>query len=170
MTNPLKLHSKLAEVQGHLQTVSKTGYNKNQNYSYVTEADLLDAVRPLLSERKVSMTIGSTGNVTMGRVEQPGNNGKVRFIRTALVDMELVLSDGETGERVTVKGHGYGESDDDKALYKALTGGSKYLIYKCFGISTGEEPETDAGISDGVSATRKEPARNGSSAAPAIDW
>lgn len=138
-----QLHSKLASIQSRLNTVQKTGVNSSQNYSYMTESDALRAVRPLLAEYKLSMVIGCTEQIQTQRYEQPGANGRTRYIRSVLVGMVLTLTDSESGESHTVLGYGYGEDDGDKALYKALTGGSKYLIAKAFGLETNDDPEKD---------------------------
>lgn len=38
---------------------------------------------------------------------------------------------------------GYAEDKGDKAVYKAITGATKYAFWKCFGLSTGDDPETE---------------------------
>ncbi len=140
------LHRKLAEVQGALQTVTKTGYNSHFKYNYVTEADLLDAVRPLMSQRHLSFVIGDSGMPDLSYSETVDKYGKPKVMLRALIPMEMIITDGDTGETITVRGCGYAQSEDDKAIYKAKTGGAKYLLYKAFGISTGEEPEADDGL------------------------
>jgi hypothetical protein len=140
---PSQLHSKLASIQSRLNTVPKTGVNSSQNYAYFTESDVLRAVRPLLAEHKLSMIIGCTDHIQTQRYEQPGSNGRTRYIRSVLVGMMLTITDSESGESYTVLGYGYGEDDGDKALYKALTGGAKYLVSKAFGLETGDDPEKD---------------------------
>ena len=47
------LVAKLAEVMALVGNVPKKGRNKVQNYDFVRETDALDAVRPLLAERKI---------------------------------------------------------------------------------------------------------------------
>src|SRR4051812_43643550 len=58
--NPATLFTKLAKVMGAISRLKKTGQNNDQNYKFVTDADLLDTIRPLLAEQNVALIAGMT--------------------------------------------------------------------------------------------------------------
>lgn len=128
---PKGLFAKLTDVMAEVGYVQKKGYNDFQKYKYVTEADLIDAVRDKLTERRV-MLIPSAQEVTQ-------NDSLVH------VKMRFTFVDAESGETVQSDWYGSGADKGDKALYKAYTGALKYFLMKTFLIPTGDDPEADTG-------------------------
>lgn len=132
------LATKLAEVAAEVQRVPKTGRNKAQGYDYATEADVADVVRGALSARRVALVPSfevidrDTGTTKSGSV--------MRYV-TVRADYQII--DGDTGEVVHFTGVGEGQDTGDKAIYKAMTGATKYAMLKLFQISTGDDPEAD---------------------------
>jgi hypothetical protein len=123
-----KLFAKLASVMEEVTNVPKNGYNQHFKYSYITEADLSDAIRPLLAKQGVGLLFEVVD------VKQLENN-------ICQVQVCITLSDDETEKKVTVFGHG--QDKGDKGIYKAMTGAVKYWLYKTFLISTNDDPEQD---------------------------
>jgi len=129
---------KLAKILGEVNRLPKSGFNKFQNYKYATESDALDYIRPLLSNYGIAV-IFNVEEVL--RLDNCRVQVKVRF----------TLVDGESGEMI--ESVVYGEARDadskgnpqDKGIYKAITGATKYWLFKSFLISTGDDPETDRG-------------------------
>lgn len=140
--NEAKLFAKLAEVMGEVGRVEKRGRNPHFNYDYVTEADLVEAVRSKLAERGVAL-IPSIEDIT----ERQGGQG---IITTAKVTFTFV--DGETGAMFRSTWAGQGEDKSDKGLYKAYTGALKYFLMKGFLIATGDDPEADRGYQPSAAA------------------
>lgn len=134
---PSSLFTKLAEVMGEVGHVQKRGYNDFHKYNYVTEADLLDAVRDKLSSRGI-VVLPSVKEVKERTIATKKGEST---ISTVLVDYTFI--DGSTGETHTLSMVGQGEDAADKGLYKALTGASKYFVMKAFLIPTGDDPEGD---------------------------
>lgn len=128
------LAGKMAKILGEVSRIPKSGRNTFQNYDYATEADALDAIRPLLSKYNVALFFDCVD------VEELDNN------RTRVrVQIELVC--GDSGEARS--SFAFGEARDadrngktqDKGIYKAITGAMKYWMFKTFLISTGDDPE-----------------------------
>lgn len=128
------LAGKMAKILGEVSRIPKSGRNMFQNYDYATEADVLDAIRPLLSKYNVALFFDCVD------VEELDNN------RTRVrVQIELVC--GDSGEARS--SFAFGEARDadrngktqDKGIYKAITGAMKYWMFKTFLISTGDDPE-----------------------------
>lgn len=122
---------KLAEVMAVVHRVPKNGYNSFQNYKYVMEADLSDAVRKELADRGV-MVIPEL--VSHTRNEET-------FVDTVV--MKFTFHDANTDETLSVTMPGTGHDKMDKACFKAITGATKYFLMKTFLIPTGDDPEAD---------------------------
>lgn len=153
------LFTKLAKAIGEISRVPKRGRNEFHKYDYVTEADLLEAVRQKLAD--VGVAYFFSVNEVRTR-ELPGNpkGGPVTE-----VSVSATFADGETGETFTVQGAGAGQDAGDKGLYKAITGAQKYLLMKTFLVPTGDDPELEDEkpakrvASGGKTAGQAQPAR-----------
>lgn len=132
------LFRKLAEVMGEIGYVEKRGRNDFHKYDYVTEADLVEAVRAKLAERHVAL-IPSVQAIS----ERPykTDRGKESVVTTVTIAFAFV--DGETGAMYRTEWAGQGDDPADKGLYKAYTGAVKYFLMKTFLIPTGDDPEGD---------------------------
>ena len=127
---PKTLAGKLAAVLGEIGRVAKRGYNQHFKYEYVTEADLADEIRPLLSKYNLCVIPSVVSTST------EANN-------VSIVQMTFTIIDGDTGEKETSSFFGAGQDKADKGIYKAVTGAMKYWMYKTFIVSTGDDPEND---------------------------
>lgn len=123
------LAKKLVTILGEMQTVKKSGKNSHQGYQYTTEADLLEVIRPKLVEQGIFVF---SSVESQSRVD---NITEVTMIHTFM--------DSETGAEFTVKSQGQGADKQDKGVYKAITGATKYFLWKNFMIETGDDPEND---------------------------
>lgn len=130
------LAAKLARVMGRVGWVEKRGQNTAQNYAFVTEADVLNTVRPLLAEEGIAV-IPEVISLTFREIQ--GNSGKV--IPIATVMERFTFTDGVETYAVTTVGEGM--DSGDKAVYKAMTGALKYAIRQVVLVSTGDDPEKD---------------------------
>lgn len=132
-----KLAAKLAKILGEIGQVPKSGHNSFHNYDYVTENDLVYAVRKKLSEHLV-FVFSSVEEQTIRIVE----DGDRKSALTEVTTLHTFV-DGESGEQFSVRSKGQGADVGDKGGYKAITGAMKYFLYKCFMIPTGDDPEAD---------------------------
>lgn len=118
---------KLIKVMTSVKRVAKNGRNTFQNYDYVTEADVLEAVRDALAKENVfifSSVIGTDKNVDM----------------TSVV-MQHTFVDADSGETFEIKSFGQGQDKGDKGGNKAVTAAMKYMLMKNFLIPTGDDSE-----------------------------
>lgn len=139
---PKKMSAKIAtalhNVMAKVTYVQKGSENKFHGYKYVSEADLLEKLRPALIEEGLILI----PSVEMVRpMDEHGNT---------VVDMkyEIVHKDGDIWPHlIRVAGCGNDRSKNgtvgDKGLYKAITGANKYFLFKLFQIETGDDPERD---------------------------
>lgn len=147
---PKTLVGKLALVTSLVGTIRKTGENKHFNYKYVKEADLVEAIRPLLSELGIWIHQTLSWDTANGNTPLWVGHQKIRLDDEARVDTLTILMvafhfiDGETGETTPVQIFpGYGDDTGDKGSNKALTGAEKYFLMKTFLVATGDDPEAD---------------------------
>ena len=139
---PSGLTVKLANILGEVGKVPKSGHNDFHKYDYVTENDLVYAVRERLSLAGI-FVFTSCEDQKVQIIEDTNAQGVVKKSILTLVTLRHTFVDGETGERFSVLSQGQGSDVGDKGGYKAITGAMKYFIYKCFMIPTGDDPEAD---------------------------
>lgn len=132
------LTKKLIRVMSKVSRVKKSGRNTFQNYDYVTEADILEEVRSSLIEENIFV------------FQSLAHHYKQEDLTTTLVNYTFV--DGDSGEERTVTSIGQGHDKQDKGVYKALTGASKYFLMKNFLMPTGDDPENDGASKSTVSS------------------
>lgn len=131
------LFGKMAKVLGAVSRVPKNGYNDFHKYPYVTESDLVDALRKLLAENGIAFFVSVDGEperIDMG----DSRNGPLTRVK-----MLAHFGCSETGETFSVSFYGDGQDKGDKGIYKAYTGAVKYMLMKTFLVSTGDDPEVD---------------------------
>lgn len=110
--------------------VSKSGRNTHQGYNYVMEADLLDAVRSELI---------ANGVFVFSSIEETSQEGSITTVKT-----KHTFVDSESGETFEVFSAGQGADKQDKGIYKAITGASKYFLMKSFMVAGDDDPENDS--------------------------
>ena len=113
--------------------VAKSGRNTHQKYNYVMEADLLDAVRSELI---------SHGIFVFSSVESVVHEAGLTTVRT-----KHTFVDADSGESFDVFSAGQGADKQDKGVYKAITGSSKYFLMKNFMVAGDDDPESDTTVS-----------------------
>jgi len=135
------LASKLAAVMAEVEAVPKRGRNDHFGYDFATEADVAAAIRKGLASRNVALLPSVTGFKDETIITKGDRGEKSKTITT--VTMRYVFKDGDSGEEFPCEWAGRGEDSSDKGLFKAITGGNKYFLLKCFQIPTGDDPEID---------------------------
>lgn len=137
--NGKSLVTKLAEVMALVHRVPKRGRNDFHKYDYATEADIVEAVRGGLAER---------GVLLVPSVQQVTKEGDIVRLLT-----RYTFTDGTSALPFDIPSEG--QDKGDKAVYKALTGGTKYALLKFFLIPTGDDPERDDQKADGANKSSR---------------
>lgn len=125
----------LLKAASDVSYVQKKGYNDFQKYSYATEADVLEVVRPAFIKHGLMMipTVDSVMH------DEHGNTHiTVRYDMYHESGETLSFVMAGSGNDRNSKGVG------DKGIYKALTGCNKYAYMKALGLATGDDPEVEA--------------------------
>lgn len=142
------LAEKLVKVLASVENVEKSGWNSHQKYKYITEEDVLTAVKKALITNKVFIAQSSK---ILDVKEIDGTDPrtgatKKSFLTT--VETTHTFIDGDSGESLSVMSTGQGHDSLDKGVYKAITGANKYFFMKTLMLSTGDDPENDSGQVD----------------------
>lgn len=152
MSDERKLHRKLAEVMAAVGYIPKRGVNREYNYSFVSASDVADKVREELAQRFVTFL-----PIAVEMVESDKTLSGRQLLMTLRYTWQI--TDGETGESITVQSIGTGTDNLDKSPYKATTGAMKYALLTAFQIPTGDDPEASAGEHASEPAAEHRPAQ-----------
>lgn len=144
------LHIKIAEISGKLETIPKTGYNSFHKYHYATEGDVMNALRPLLSDAAITIRPSIIGAPQL--IDLPTGSGGGRRALW-LSPMRFIVTDGESGETFADEWWAAAEDGADKGLGKCATSGVKSYVMKLFNIPTGDDIERDS-VNESSSGSR----------------
>lgn len=134
----VQLYAKLLKIGKAISHIEKRGRNANHQYDFVQALDVTREVRRKLHAQKI-IVIPST---VPGSVAHHTETGGRSFVTT--VDLRYRFVDTETGAEVTLEWTGSGaDTGGDKGLYKAYTGGLKYVLMALFLIPATNDPERD---------------------------
>lgn len=138
-----KLFAKLLAVQGNAKNVPKNGVNRSQGYKYVRAEDVVNAVRPLLAQYGLVVTMSATEH-KRERYDRVNKQGEM-VGSSCLSDVTVVaiVTDPDTGHSESFTFYGTGFDTTDKAVYKAITGAIKYAYLSLMNVSAGDDPEDD---------------------------
>lgn len=132
---PFMLYAKLARVMKELERVPKRGWNRQHEYFFATDADVLDAIRGHL---------GALGVAFLPRMLSVTQTVNGKAVNT-LVRFEFTFACADTGQTWTSEWEGESVDWSDKGISKAATLALKYFLLKTFMISTGDmEEDPDA--------------------------
>jgi len=144
------LYRRMAEAMAQIKRLPKRGKNTHFNYEYVTDSDVLDAVRGAM---------GNVGIAFFNDVVDMSKDGN----RTEIM-LDAMFADSETGATVIVTWVGEALDSQDKGMNKALTGAVKYGLLKTFLMSTGEDDPDDEAAEDKGNGHKAEAPK------PALHW
>jgi len=134
------IHSRLARILALIEAIPKEGRNDFHGYDYVKEDTLTAQIRPMLAAEGISLVFGAEEVLLEENC-------------ITLVRCTFTLGCNE-GDPIVTTVWGAGRDADrnhkrgDKGLYKAMTGATKYFLYKTFLVSTGDDVENDTSASD----------------------
>lgn len=148
------LATKLVEILDTMAGVPKKGFNKNQNYHYMREVDVLEALKEQLVKHKIILLTSSKHIETKDKPKIDKNENKVvEFVTT--VETSHTFIDSESGEKLSITSIGQGYDSLDKGASKAITAATKYALMKTFMISDeGADNEND-GVTQQAPAVTK---------------
>lgn len=146
----LNIYQKMLKATEKISKVAKSlkvDISKTMSYKAVSEADILDAVKPVEAELGIysyplKREIIET-NILDTVKEYNGNRteSKQLFMRLEVTYRFVNVDNPE--EFVDITSYGDGVDSQDKAPGKAMTYADKYALMKAYKIETGDDPDKD---------------------------
>lgn len=134
------LGAKLLVAQIAAGNVPKRGHNQKQNYDYVRAEDVIDHASQALHDAGLVCSM-SFGEPVVREITSRG--GGAGLLVTLPATLRII--DPDTGETHETDSCGMGSDyPGDKAVYKAMTGATKYAYAAALGIGFGDDPEDEA--------------------------
>lgn len=134
---PKNIIMKLAEIMAELDApLSKSEFNKQQKYAFVSESAISAAVRPLLAARHIWVWSSEVERETFQLFTASSGNP----MWNTRITFQFRFIDGETGEMTEPQLYsGQGADIGDKGVPKAQSMALKYFLLKTFMLSTGKD-------------------------------
>lgn len=143
------LAAKLCLIMSECSNIEKKGFNSVQNYKFIREADVSDAIRKLLATHGV-FCLPSVEDISEHEIESR-SGAKGTYIR-AKVKYTFINAE-DPNDKLEAVHYGDGSDFGDKGLYKALTGCHKYMMLRTFCLGSEEDPENEAKSDNGFAKT-----------------
>lgn len=128
--NVFQVINEIAKQVGWVEKTGNVSYGKTK-YDYASEADFLAAIKPLMD--RYGLIVYPAKVDVVGVLD--GNNTILVTYRFVAVHSTSELN------WVDIQTIGQGGSNDDKGMYKAMTGALKYAYRQTFRVGTGDDPE-----------------------------
>jgi len=131
--------AKMQTVTREATRIPKNGYNKAQDYHFLREADVIETMREIIGAAGLAFAaeVADAQTAYTGKAQSGGDKIIVRAWMT------FTYVDVETGYERRFACVGDGVDNADKGIYKAITGTTKYHLYKMFLLPTGDDPENE---------------------------
>ena len=147
-------------IQSGLGNIAKSGTAPAQmgGYKFLSVDDVIGAVRPLMNENNVIMTVSLTDlrtEFTHGHQDTTGRVGKTNT--HVFVTYEFTFTSAIDGSSVSTTVVGEGLDGQDKGTRKATTSAQNIALIETFFIQTGEPDEHDG--QNGADAVDSTPAK-----------
>lgn len=139
---PATITAGILAVKRAVHEVGKTGRNKFHNYSYATEADVLDTLREPMNKAGLALIPSQIGDALQIRIPKDKGGGET-VITQITIEFQLVHESGDVWP-VPLRFTGHGQDSQDKGPYKAMAGARKYAHIHIFGLTTTDDPENDS--------------------------
>lgn len=150
-------------VMAECPWVQQTGWNNHNKYHYASDADLLAALQPLMAKHGLALFPHLVESATT----QHGTSGRGNTNWRTDVVVTYILSH-ISGESITIQAPGCGLDQQDKGVYKAMTGAHKYALRELFLIPTGNDAERGKQLQREARERGAAPPRAAAPAAPPV--
>lgn len=155
----MNIYQKMSKVTNEISRVAKNlqvQVTKTNTYKAVSEADILDAVKPV-EEKYGIYSFPSDRNIientTLESETQYGTR-KQLYMRMEVIYRFVNVDNPQ--EFIDIKSYGDGIDSQDKVPGKAMTYADKYALMKAYKISTGDDPVQEEPKSEKVDADQNQ--------------
>lgn len=152
----LTLIEKLLHIEQEMPDIEKTGHNENQNYDFVEQKTIMNAVRPLLQSYGVLVIPRVTGHTLQNK--QGWNikaNATTEMGVKAVVSMVFTFVNvHKPDDKLDIPWTAEGDDYGDKGTNKATTIAQKNMYIRLFNIAD-SDPDADTPAGGSVAAPAK---------------
>lgn len=148
----MNLTEKLIKILKDTGSLEKQGENTSQHYKYFSEAQLMGELRHRFAAEGILFVTDVLTSETK-EVERNTRNGIQKY---ALVSVHTRHTFKCDKEELVVTSQGQGIDSGDKAIYKAITGATKYALMKLFMITDHQDPEADPDADNFIPITKEQ--------------
>lgn len=140
----LNIYQKMSLATSKIQTVTKklkVGEGTKGEYKAVSEADVLNAVKPIEIEIGIYSYPVDRKLLKEERVTFKNKYGDIENFVIKLETTYRFVNIDKPDEFIDIKTYGDGVDSQDKAPGKAMTYADKYALLKAYKIGTGDDPD-----------------------------
>ncbi len=140
----LNIYQKMSLATSKIQTVTKklkVGEGTKGEYKAVSEADVLNAVKPIEVELGIYSYPVDRKLLKEERVTFKNKYGDTENFVIKLETTYRFVNVDKPDEFIDIKTYGDGVDSQDKAPGKAMTYADKYALLKAYKIGTGDDPD-----------------------------
>ena len=152
----MNIYEKLLAITAEIGVVEKNlnvKVSSNSSYKAVSERDVLDAVKPIEQKYRVYSYPANRKIVDCDVLTKEAEyNGTITRTNTLFMRVETVyrfVNIDKPDEFIETTVYGDGLDTGDKASGKAMTYADKYALMKAYKLSTGDDPDKEAGPEHG---------------------
>ena len=140
----LNIYQKMSIATNKIQTVAKklkVGEGNKSEYKAVSEADILNAVKPIEYELGIYSYPYDRKLTKDERVTFKNKFGDMDNFVISIETTYRFVNVDKPDEYIDIKTYGDGVDSQDKAPGKAMTYADKYALLKAYKIQTGDDPD-----------------------------
>ena len=140
----LNIYQKMSLATNRIQTVTKklrVGEGTKGEYKAVSEADVLNAVKPIENELGIYSFPVDRKTLKEERLTFKNKFGDTENFVIRLETTYRFVNIDKPEEFIDIKTYGDGVDSQDKAPGKAMTYADKYALLKAYKIQTGDDPD-----------------------------
>lgn len=138
-TDDRTVHARLIAAVARVDHVKATGRMRDAgNYEYLSETDLLNAVRPALIAEGLVVVPVAWDEITHETYQTKAERGRTMNRVTARGFWDIIAPDGSS---IRISAMGDGADVGDKGTNKVQTGALKYALRHTFLVATGDDPD-----------------------------
>lgn len=137
MTAPVNLLKKIVAIRKAIARIEKDARNEHGGYEYASDRAIKEAFKSKMDEYAVVLQFSITSKEIVTIEKRDDRKG----FSVIFVTADYAFWDAESGESLPGVWVGSGAFRDDKGLYAAITGMTKYTIMANMFMPTGDDPE-----------------------------
>lgn len=136
----MNIYERISAIAKEAESIPKNGYNSFSKYNYIRAVDVVGYINKLLIKHKVTVLISETDHSRTDKTVDGKN-----WHTTIKCEAKLICTE-DPAQTTTVTYFATGADTLDKDIYKAKTGGLKYLYTQVFRLITDDfiDPEDDS--------------------------